>query len=86
VSIYDVEKVFPVAREVPHWKASVEVIRPYWTHRVRDRRQAKINIVGDTFYGGMSIAEAESMHAALGAAINLAKSLKLEKPNPEVPR
>lgn len=78
--MWDIAERFEFLHDASHHKTVFEVIRPYWTHRIADRREAKIYERGDPTYGGLSIVEAERMHEALGKAIALAKTLKLEKP------
>lgn len=80
---WDVAERFEVVHDVPHWKTSLEVVRPHWAHRKDERRPSKILMCGEQFHGGMSISEAERIRDALDKAIALAKTLKLEKPKKE---
>lgn len=63
---------------------SLEVVPPYFAHRIRDRRGVRI-LQRDScpFYGGMSLTEAEKLHDALGKAIVYAKTLKMVRPSAE---
>lgn len=76
--MWDTEKEIIV--DIRHGQeAKIAVYRPYWHHHKSNRREAKITIYTRD-YGGFTIEEAEKIHMAIGEAILIAKTLKLENP------
>ena len=74
------EEKFIALHDAPHNNTCFEVIKPNWSHYISNRREASVYMSGSMQYGSWSIAESERIHAALGKAIELAKTLKLERP------